>query len=204
MPPPPVHFFLGRTVSAREQPGRSSPLPLLGLQARGGHAFTEPPATAMLLVPPETLVSAVARRLADPAWSALDLVGEMSRVDRPCAITLAPLATEDAEGLAHALAARYALPRIPVDVTAPALASLCERTLVRVEGVYAHARSWVNAKNFEGVVALSASGLVLRDGARLRVIGFLEPADPRPAFGPPLVLGYAGPKLNAIHVEEIG
>ncbi len=181
MAPP---FFTGRTVTAREIVPEGG-LALVVITPADGHAFVQPAATSSLYLPPERLVSVTARK------DAIDVLGDLSRVDRPNEVTLSPIGGDDVGPLAAALSSRYELPRRPVEVAAQELASLTHLAYVRTSGVF-KPRHFEEA-DFEGVKLSRHDGL---DAERRYVVeGFLEPR----ADGPPHP-GYNGAVLRVIRI----
>lgn len=191
MPPVPP-MFVGRTVSAREEPQRWSP-PLLALRPRESHAFTQPRDTLALFLPPERLVSVAWRPLDDARWAELVCHGDFSRVSRPSTEVLAPIDADDAARLCAALASRYRLPLEPLDVLPSALATLPANAYVRVVGAYREGHR--EMPNFEGIMLEPRQA-----PGRYRVIGFATPGTPD---GEPRPAGYSGPRLTAIAVERL-
>jgi hypothetical protein len=142
-------------------------------------------------------VSVASRAIDDPEWSSLDIVGDLSRVDRPTRVTLSPLASADADALVVAMNGRYGLPRVPVQVPAECLASLERYQLVEVSGLYAP--SHCEYPDFE-MVSLRIDRRVhapLSPGRRYRVVGFIEPAPKGPC------VGYSGARLRAVDVHLV-
>lgn len=200
--PPPRPFFLGRTVSAREEALGSLPR-LVALRPRHGHAFTSPPGTTTLYLPPDTLVSVSARRLEDPGWSALRFVGDFHDVNRPPEEWLSPIASGDADALVETFCKRYSLPRCPVEVPTRTLGRGKERRFVSVVDEYKPRHP--ELANFAGL-SLTASQAFLGSAEAnrfLRATGFVYPGGAsRPDA--PRVVGYSGPILRAISLQEPG
>jgi len=171
-----VAFFTGRTVSAREVLLKGSTSPL----------FVIDQGTSALYLPPEGLVSAIAR------GDALDLVGDFSRVARSNEVSVSPIDSRDAVDLAAALASRYELPRRPLAVPAERLVTLTHLTYVRVRGAYTPGH--FEESDFEGVKLSRHDGIEPR--RRYVVEGFLAPHD-----GGPLHPGYNGAYLRVLRIE---
>jgi hypothetical protein len=194
MPPPAVPFFTGRSASAREQPVGGGLY--LTIHPRDGHAFTDPPRTVMLYLPRDTIVSVTARRLDDPTWSALDFIGDFSRVDRPDRVSLSPVDSHDADALVSVLTTRYGLPLVPVDIPAESVASFRGHAYVRVVGAYRH-RYW--KPDFEGVSL--RWGDPLETGRTYEVTGFLRGFAPSPEGTPIVPDGGSGSHIHALVVS---
>ncbi len=177
-------FFTGRTVTAREVVMKSGTT-LVVIAPAEAHAFREPRGTSSLYLPPEGLVSVTAR------GDALDIVGDLSRVDRPNEVTLSPIGGDDAVALAAALASRYELPRRPVEMPAEELASVTHLTYVRTRGVYRPGH--FEDEDFEGVKLSRHDGL--ERGRAYVVEGFIEPRDDGPIHP-----GYNGAYLRVIRI----
>jgi hypothetical protein len=189
MPPVPP-LFVGRTLSAREEPQRWS-APLLALRPHNAHAFTHPRDTLALFLPPERLVSVTWRPQGDARWAELVCFGDFSRVSRPSTEVLAPVDSDDAARLCAVLASHYRLPLEPLDVLPSALATLPTDAYVRVVGTYHEGHR--EMPNFEGIVLTPRQA-----PGRYRVVGFASPGTPD---GEPRPVGYSGPRLTAIAVE---
>lgn len=193
MPPPPVPFYSGRSVSAAETDG------LLAIRPLRGHFFTTPPGTSVLYLPTATLVRAVVRRLEDPAWSCIEFHGEFSRVNHDSPVTLAAVASDDADALVRSIHARHKLPRIARRCAATALRDVQAVELVEVVGTYAPGH--FEAADFAGLKLGGAAALraTLAPGRHYRVTGLLFPV-PRYADDMARPVGYSGQRLHALAI----
>lgn len=191
VPPPPVPFFRGRQITASESDG------LLVIRPRAGHEFHAPPGTSALYLPSARLVAAESG--VDPSLpSAVTFRGEFGRVERGSVVTLAPIASDDAEALVRALVGRYGLPRAPRPCAASSLAGAGHGEFVAVVGTYAPGHFEV--ADFEGVMLRCDPEVrtTLVAGERYHVAGFVD-AGAAPGS---LVIGYRGPTLRALLVQR--
>lgn len=194
MPPPPLPFFSGLTVTASETTDG-----LLAIRPLRGHGFVAPAGTRVLYLPTVSLIRAQVRRLADPAWSVIEFAGEFSRVERPSPTVLEAVGSEDADALVRGLNARFGLPRTPRRCGTEELREAQEVEFVEVVGIYAPGH--FEAANFEGLQLtgelVARAGLV--SGRRYRVTAIFRPGLAR-GGGMPRPVGYSGPLL---HVQSV-
>jgi hypothetical protein len=195
MLPPPFPFFVGSTVTLREEPSRTGTV--LAIKPRPGHQFDAPAGTHALYLPVEGLASVTAQPTDDRS-STLTFVGDLRgvRLDRPHTVSLAPVSTADADRVVGILNERYDLPRRPVDLRIEALDDRVAGSLVRVVGRYLPGH--FEAPDFEGM-KLDAPTELLRSlvsGGRFRVTAFYTPGR-----GP--CVGYGGPLLRVVEIEEV-
>lgn len=189
MPPPPLPFFSGRTVAVSATNDG-----LFVVRPLRGHAFVAPAGTQVLYLPTVSLVRVELRRLADPAWSAIEFHGEFRRVGSPWPTVLVAVASEDADGLVRAVSARYGLPRRPRRCEPQELREAREIEYVELVGTYAPGH--FEASDFEGL-KLTGERLVralLVPGRRYRVTAIFTPGTPRDSDLPRPV-GYSGAYL---------
>ena len=159
--------------------------------------FSEPPATSALYLPFARLVDVAVVPYEGGATAGVRFRGEFSRVSRESPLFLGELPAADAEALAQALQARYALPREPTPRRASELRSAPWDEYIAVVGTYAPGHFEV--ADFEGAMLHCADELrsVLAPGRRFYVEGFVD-AGARPGA---MIVGYGGPTLKALRVE---
>lgn len=200
-PPRPVPpFFVGRTITAGEEPVGTSPL-RLAIKPQPGHAWTDPIGTFALYLPPEHMVSVQLQALSRPGLSALQFLGQFSRFDRPLRVTLSPIATEDAQALVPILNARYGLPRIPWEVPPSALSALARDAFVSFVETYEEGH--FESSNF-GPLSLGlppgAAASPLPSNT-YRAVGFYQPGYlPADDDAPPI--GDRGPRLHTVAIQD--
>ncbi|MCA9659350.1 MAG: hypothetical protein KC486_13475 [Myxococcales bacterium] len=188
MPPPRPPIFLGKTIVAREASWDATEV--LEIRPRGGNTFASPHGTHALYVPLRRVVSVT------PAGAAVELVGDFSMTNYPPRLRLAPVDPDDARKLSEAMARRYGLPLLPLEVPSIELGRGRPLTLVCVaDEVRA---SHPDLANFAGLRVRGGDSRTRTPGERLRVTGFYNSGFSGDGVRP---VGYSGPSLGRVFVE---
>lgn len=190
MTPPPLPFFRGTSILAREADG------FLRFRTPRGDAWIDPPGTTELLLPKDTIVHVhVEPRYREQA-AELRFLGYFGAVSREPRVHLGPVAIDEAHALSEVLKARLSLPRLPVLCDAEELDDrLPPRAYVIATGEYrhTHGRADFGRVRLGGNVFHEIVQRGLPEG-RYRAVGFYSRPEPPP--GTPPVVGHGGPRLD--------
>jgi hypothetical protein len=204
MRPPPVPFYHGKTIIAREaaRPGHDA---ILHFAMPTRDFFASPQGTFELLLHREGIVHVHTTARPRHASGTLHFFGDFSGTGYPPYVALEPMSGEDAFALAECLKRRLRLPLLPTICTADELDErLPSGTYVIATGEYLPRDLTGGDPRTFGRVALSGS-LVhdavqegrLRKG-RYRVLGFYYRRSPDLMPIP----GYGGPWLHVLEMES--
>lgn len=194
--PPPLPFFIGRTIDATERDD------FLLVRPKANHAFRAPPGTNILYVE-AARIAAVARVAGEQDGEVqLAFTGDLRRSGYGGYAVLGPVDPVDADAFVAAIAKRYALPRVPRPCAVSEL--LPERGHAHVghfivaTGLYQPGH--FEASDFEGIKIIGDRALLaaLVPGRRFVVTGFVSPGTRPGAMPHP---GYNGVSLHATAIE---
>jgi hypothetical protein len=193
--PPPLPFFVGRTLDAIERDG------FLQIRPRSGHDFASPRGTRILYLEVTRILS-VARAEGGPeGWAQIAFGGELGRTAYGESAVLGPVDPGDADALVATLTVRYGLPRMPRACTIQELlldaGHPCSGELVITTGTYRPGH--FECADFDGIkiVGDPARLSALVAGRRFVVTGFVQPGM-RPGGMPHP--GYNGVRIHAMAI----